>query len=503
MKQTVKRVSTQLQTRTLFWLVFGLGALLRLVPLFYPMPVDDGLIRLRESIEWAYHPKWYGLGGQWPPLIMYLQGILIRLGADALWVAYSMGYLVNVASLVLVYRLSLALTGNAIAALWSLIACSIYWFHITLVNKNLIENFYTLLLLAFILVIVENLGKGRMRFSEIVSLLGLIALMMLTRHEARLVWVVSCAYLLWQRECQRFWVVAISGAITIAYLLGENLLLRGSFLADLESATRNFRTAAEITGVAPSIGERLFPLLRWYLPYHPSITLTGAIIWGMYKSFRCTRAFFVILICSASFALVLFSVFTSPLIPFLRYFVPIVVPAMTFAGVGLTAIPVRGAAPLLVIAAILVQSWHWYRANSSQVGHWQISHMLPVQRPRPSQEMLRELIANLPRNSRIYAMTDPHTPVDISQVAINTRRYDLVPILIPYKFYDQYLGELITNEPTPELLRQVNFVIVDRNYSESQRVIRTVYLLGGKVVYERNSLVVFQITNDNETGKSL
>jgi hypothetical protein len=100
-------------------------------------------------------------------------------------------------------------------------------------------------------------------------------------------------------------------------------------------------------------------------------------------------------------------------------------------------------------------------------------------------------------------MTDPHTPVDISQVAINTRRYDLVPILIPYKFYNQYLGELITNEPTPELLRQVNFVIVDRNYSESQRVIRTVYLLGGKVVYERNSLVVFQITNDNETGKSL
>jgi hypothetical protein len=115
MKQTAKRVSTQLQTRTLFWLVFGLGALMRLVPLFYPMPVDDGLIRLRESIEWARHLKWYGLGGQWPPLIMYLQGILIRLGADALWVAYSMGYLVNVASLVLVYRLSLALTGNAIA----------------------------------------------------------------------------------------------------------------------------------------------------------------------------------------------------------------------------------------------------------------------------------------------------------------------------------------------------------------------------------------------------
>jgi hypothetical protein len=326
--------------------------------------------------------------------------------------------------------------------------------------------------------------------------------MMLTRHEARLVWIVSCAYLLWQREYPRFWVVAVSGAITTAYLLGENLLLRGSLLADLESATRNFRTAAEITGVAPSIGERLFPLLRRYLPCHPSITLTVAIIWGMYKSFRCTRAFFVILICGASFALVLFSVFTSPLIPFLRYFVPIVVPAMAFAGVGLTAIPFRGSASLLVIAALLVQSWHWYRANSSRVGDWHISHALPVQRMRPSYETLRELIATLPRNSRIYEMIDPHTPVDTSQVAINTRRYDLVPLLTPYKSYDQYLCELITNEPTPDLLRQVNFVIVDRNHPQSQKVIQMVYPLGGRVIYERDSLMVFRITTDDETDKS-
>lgn len=501
MKQTAKQVSA-LQVRTLFWLAFGLGALLRLVPLFYPMPVDDGLIRLRESIEWAYHPKWYGLGGQWPPLIMYFQGILIRLGADALWVAYSMGYLVNVASLVLVYRLSLALTGNPIVALWSLLACSIYWFHITLVNKNLIENFYTLLLLAFMLVVIVNLGKGRMHFSEVVALSGLVALMMLTRHEARLVWVVCCAFLLWQREYARFWVVAVSGVITTAYLLGENLLLRGSLLADLESATRNFRTAAEITGVTPSIGERLFPLLRWYLPYHPSIILTGAILWGMYKRFHCTRALFVILICGASFALVLFSVFTSPLIPFLRYFVPIVVPAMAFAGVGLTAIPLRGATPLLVIAAIFVQSWHWYRANSSKVGYWHISHALPVQRMRPSYETLRELIATLPRNSRIYEMVDPHTPVDISRLAINMRRYDLVPLLTPYKSYDQYLGKLITNEPTSEILRQVNFVIVDRSHPQSQKVIQMVYLLGGRVMYERDSLVVFRIATDDETDRS-
>jgi len=503
MKQTAKGFLTHSQVRILFWIVFGLGALIRLVPLFYPMPLDDGLRRLSKSIEWAHRPEWYGLGGQWPPLIMYLQGILIRLGADALWVAYSMGYLANVTSLVLVYRLSLALTGNAIVALWSLLASSIYWFHIALVNKNLVENFYTLIILAFILIVVENLGKGRMRFSEIASLSGLMILMMLTRHEARLVWVVSCAYLLWHREYQRFWILAVSGAMITAYLLGENLLLRGSLLADLESATRNFQTAAEITGVAPSIGERLFPILRWYLPYHPSIILIGAILWGMYKSFRCTRALFVILTCGASFALVLFSIFTSPLIPYLRYFVPIVVPAMAFAGVGLTAIPVRGAAPLLLIAAIFVQSLQWYRANSLNAGHWHINHILPVQHLGPSQEMLREVIVTLPRNSRIYAVIDYFTPVDISQVAINTQRYDLVPLFMRYKFYDQYSGKLITNEPTPELLRQVNFVIVDRNHPRSQRVIRIVYLLGGRVVHERDSLVVFRMTYDDETDKSL
>jgi hypothetical protein len=502
MKQTAKWLPAQPQAQALFWLALGLGALLRLIPLFYPMPMDDGLIRLSKSIEWARYPEWYGLGGQWPPLIMYLHGILIRLGADALWVAYSMGYLINVASLVLVYRLSLAITGNTSVALWSLLACSLYWFHITLVNMNLIENLYTLLLLAFNLVIVSGLGTRRIRLSEIAWLSGLMALMMLTRHEARLVWVVSCAYLLWQREYHRFWVVAVSGALTTVYLLGENLFLRGSLLADLESATRNFRAAEEITGSVPSVGERLFPLWRWYLPYHPSIILVGAIVWGMYKSFHCVRARFVILICNASLMIILFSVFTSPLIPFLRYFVPIVVPAIAFAGVGLTAIPVRSAAPLLVIAATFIQSLQWYRSNSSKLGYWHISNTLPVQRLKPSQEMLREFIAALPQNSRIYALIAPRTHVDISQVAINTRRYDLVHFLLLYKYYDQYKGKLITNEPTMELLQQVNFVIVDRNHPESQRVIQVVHLLGGKVVYERGSLIVFGVTDDDATGKS-
>jgi len=157
---------------------------------------------------------------------------------------------------------------------------------------------------------------------------------------------------------------------------------------------------------------------------------------------------------------------------------------------------------LLVIAAIFVQSWHWYRANSSKVGYWHISHALPVQRMRPSYETLRELIATLPRNSRIYEMVDPHTPVDISRLAINMRRYDLVPLLTPYKSYDQYLGKLITNEPTSEILRQVNFVIVDRSHPQSQKVIQMVYLLGGRVMYERDSLVVFRIATDDETDRS-
>jgi len=502
MNQTAKRLLAQPQARALFWLALGLGALLRLIPLFYPMPMDDGLLRLSKSIEWAEHPEWYGLGGQWPPLIMYLHGVLIRLGVDALWVAYSTGYLVNVASLVLVYRLSLAITGNTAAALWSLLACSLYWFHITLVNTNLIENYYTLFILSFTLVIANNLGKGRVRFSEVAWLSGLMILMMLTRHEARLVWLVSCAYLLWQREYPRFWVVAVSGALTTVYLLGENLLLRGSLLADLESATRNFRAAEVITGSAPSVWERLFPLLRWYLPYHPSIILVGVIVWGMYKSFYCVRARFVILVCGASLIIILFSAFTSPLIPFLRYFVPTVVLSMAFAGVGLTAIPVRSAALLLVIAATFIQSWQWYRANSSRLGYWHISNTLPVQRLRPSQEMLKEFITTLPRNSRIYALIAPHTVVDVSQVAINTRRYDLVLFLSLYKYYDQYASKMITNEPTLELLRQVNFVIVDRNHSESQRVIHVVYLLGGKVVYERGSLTVFEVNNDDATSKS-
>jgi len=501
MKQTIRWLPTHSRARAFFWLAFGLGASLRLIPLFHPMPAGDGLSRLCESIEWAYQPKWYGLGGQWPPLIMYLQGFLIRLGADALWVAYGMGYLANVASLLLVYRLALVITGNYATALWSLLACSVYWLHITFVNTNFIEDLYNLLLISFILHVLKVAGQKNIRLLDMVTLSALMALMLLTRHEARLIWIVSTIYLLWNREYRVFWVVAASGALVTAYLLTENLLMRGSLLADIESARRNFVVGAEIMGESSTIGERLYPLLRWFLPYHPSIILIGAIVWGMYKSLCSKQAHFVILICGIPLIFILLSVFISPLVPYPRYFLPIVVPAMAFAGVGLTAVPIRGAAPLLVAIAALIQSGQWYHSQSVKFGRYELVNILPVQRLHPRQEVLREFIVALPRNSRIYTLIAPRTSVNVSQIAVNMRRYDLVPFASLHKYYDQYSAKLVIKKPTPETFQQVDFVIVDRNHPDSQSVIQTVYRVGGKVVYERDSLIAFQVASDHDTNR--
>jgi len=495
MKPTTELLPSQSRERALFWLVFGLGASLRLVPFFYPMPADDGLIRLSQSIEWAHSPEWYGLGGQWPPLMMYFQGILIRSGMDALWVAYAMGYLISVTTLLLVFRLSLAITGSTTVALWSMLACSVYWYHITMVNTNLIENFYTAILMAFILKVYTTMGKEWIHPLDTVVLFVLMALMLLSRHEARLVWLASVIYLLYICDYRVAWIVAASGALVTAYLLTENLLLRGSLLADLESATQNFLTAMQVKGEDSTIMERLMSLRR-PIVFQPSIILLGAILWGVYITIRSVSARFLALSCGVSLALILFSVFASPLIPFQRYFVPIFAPAMAFAGIGLTAVPFRSAATVLLAAAILVQAGQWYHSQSIWVGHRKPTNLLPVRHIHPSQEALQEFVKTLPENARAYAMINPHAPLDLRQAAINTRRYDLIPRLCLYQNYDQYKSKLITIHPNRNTLSRMDFVAIDRNHPESRSALLTIHHMGCKVVYENNSLIVFQVVRE-------
>ena len=492
MKPTTEQATAQSREWMPFWLAFGLGALLRLIPLLYPMPADDGVIRLSKSIEWAHSPEWYGLGGQWPPLMMYFQGMLIRSGMDALWVAYATGYLISVTTLLLVFRLSLAITGSTTVALWSMLACSVYWYHISIVNANLIENFYTALLMAFILKVYTTIGKERIHPFDIVVLFVLMALMLLSRHEARLVWLASAIYLLYIRNYRVFWIVAASGALVTAYLLTENLLLRGSLLADIESATRNFLTAMEIKGKGITLMEHL-TMLRRPIIFQPSIILLGAILWGAYTTIRSVKSQFLALCCGVSLALILFSIFASPLIPFQRYFVPIFAPAMAFAGIGLTAVPFRGAATVLLAAAILVQAGHWYYSQSIWVGHRKPINLLPVRHIHPSQEALQEFVKTLPENARVYALINPHAPLDFRQAAINTRQYNLIPQLYLYQNYDQYKSKLITIPPTRNVLYRMDFVAIDRNHPESRSALLTIHHMHCKVVHENNSLIVFRV----------
>jgi hypothetical protein len=319
-----------------------------------------------------------------------------------------------------------------------------------------------------------------------------MALMLLSRHEARLVWLASAIYLLYIRNYRVFWIVTASGALVTAYLLTENLLLRGSLLADIESATRNFLTAMEITGKGITLMERL-TTLRPPIIFQPSIILLGAILWGAYTTIRSVKSQFLALCCGVSLALILFSIFASPLIPFQRYFVPIFAPAMAFAGIGLTAVPFRGAATVLLAAAILVQAGHWYYSQSIWVGHRKPINLLPVRHIHPSQEALQEFVKTLPENARVYALINPHAPLDFRQAAINTRQYNLIPQLYSYQNYDQYKSKLITIPPTRNVLYRMDFVAIDRNHPESRSVLLTIHHMHCKVVHENNSLIVFRV----------
>lgn len=446
-----------------FWLCLGLGAALRLIPLTAPMPMDDGAIRLMASVKWAQHPEWFGLGGQWPPLVMYLQGLLIRAGADPVWMAHLMNYAASVVTLYLVYLLTLQLFANARVAVMAMLLASLYWLHITLVNTNLIENFYLPVLLLASYWAVKATQQKNVPMTLAVGVALCIGGLALMRHEGRVVFLTLFGYFLVTRQWQMaLWLGIINGAL-IGYLLYENWALRGHWAADLISARANFEYAGLAKGYIATLEDKLHGLRRVFM-FMPSIFFLALAAIGLWAHRRHRETYIVALPAAASLALLLYSAFFSPLVPFARYFLPIFMPLTPFAALGWQRLATHHSprlawgAVVLILATQLAQ-WVYGQVKASDEFHW--SYLLPRRAPHPQQVVLEQQIAQIPPHARVCLVGDANSHWHLTAALLNTRRFDLLPHLLQDSYYDQYRAR--PTEPlqlSRETLSRADYVLL-------------------------------------------
>lgn len=483
-----------------FWVCLGLGAALRLIPLTAPIPADDGAIRLLSSVRWAQHPEWFGLGGQWPPLVMYLQGLLIRVGADPVWTAHLMNYAASVATLYLVYLLTLQLFANQRAATMALLLASLYWLHITIVNTNLIENLYLPLLLLALYWAVKATQQVSAPTSLAVGIGVSVAGLILMRHEGRVVFIVLLGYFLVTRQWRVALWLGVINSMLLCYLLYENWALRGHWAADLISARENFEYAGAVKGHVASLAEKLHGLRRVFL-FMPSIFFLALAAVGMWAH-RHRRATYVLALPSAaSLILLVYSALFSPLVPFARYFLPIFMPLAPFAGAALQYLAETRSKQFAwgIVALILltqVAQSVYAQAKATGTLHW--TYLLPRRIPNSQQQVLEQQIARLPLHTRVCLVANPNSEWHLVTALLNTRRFDLLPHLMQGSYYDQYRAR--PTEPlvlSRETLSRADFVFLHPASPDADRA--RALLPPATLIFSSDFLVVYRIGKTQQT----
>lgn len=478
------------------WFCIGLGAALRLIPLSAPMPMEDGVIRLYTSTEWAQHPEWFGLGGQWPPLVMYLQGLFIRAGADPIWTAHLMNYFASVATLYLAYLLTLQMFNDPRAAIAATFLAATYWLHASLVSMNSIETFYTPLLLYSLYLIVKAIQTKQASTALAVGIALSIAGLILMRHEGRLAFVVLMGYLLARQQWQlALWLGLVNGLLLV-YLLYENWTLRGHWMADLMSAQVNFEFAASLKAQDKGWLEGLHGLRRVFT-YMPSIFFLVLAFIGVYRSYTRREAHPVLLTVAASLGLLIYSALFSPLIPFPRYFVPVFMPLMSFAGLGWRVLANRNflLAAALAGATVLTQIGYWGYGRARFEGGYHWSIWLPYRPQNSQQQTLEQQLEQVPPHATVYVINSPRALWHVRAGILNTRRFDLMPALRQEAYYDQYRAR-----PTEPLeISRRNLVHADYLFvhPRSRRFAQIKEALPAhQTVYQSDFLIVYRVVKE-------
>jgi hypothetical protein len=481
------------------WILLALGGMLRAIPLLYPMPQGDGVIRLREAIQWAYQPTWYGLGGQWPPLTMYFQGFLIRYGADPIWLAYLMGYITSVLTLYAVYRLCLLLFENERIALYGLFFASIYWQHIIIVNMNLSENFYTLLLIIYLFFMIKIIKYNSSSLHDILYAMAALGGLLLIRHEGRIVWLATLLYIAYHKKYKLFLITIMLGGLLLFYLLFENWWMHGHLLADIRSARENFIIAEKLAGAHDTILKKILGLE--ILMYQPSIFIIALIFIGIYNIIKTKNIPIQFLIWIVQFYLLfmILSFLISPLRVYWRYFIPILMLLLPFAGFAFYQMRRRSIASAFLLGTIIIQPTHWFYSQSVNLGKYSVWHLLPVTQPSPQQKTLEQQITQLPRGVTLYVFYSFPAQWDVEQAALNTRRYDLIPRLHVDQRYNQYKLYLETINLSKENIKKADFLLVDPSYPRLTQLIQN--MPKANIVYQTKFILIYKINRRPEMYK--
>ncbi len=376
------------------WLVgtLLLGGGLRLLAALIssPTPGDD-VGRLIVAARWAEDPRWFGLSGAWAPLHTYVLGGLIRaFGHPFLW-AVVLGWASTTIALPLFYLAVRDLSGSVRRAGFATLLLAIYYVHIWMAGTAYVEGPYTAFLFAALWGVARASRPGARSAGRDALLAGLaMAVALLLRHEAKVVWLVVVAWLAVRAGRGPTLRFAIPSGLAFAWQLLEPSLRGASFLADAEIVAR--WKAIEVT----LRGSSLEGLRRWIVmpAGSPSavVVLLGLIgLWSLRRELK--RDLFGLLFLAQAAVFLALTIYPG-WVPYLRYLFLYFVCLLPHAAWTLEQIAVRRArwAVALVLLAVLIQGGAWSTGrNPGRSWGW-----LPVYRAAPEQAVLDRWVAGHP-----------------------------------------------------------------------------------------------------------
>ena len=386
--------------RRWLWTALGLGAALRLLAalLSAPTPGDD-VGRLAAACRWAQDPRWLGLSGLWPPVHTYLLGSLIRLGGDPLAAARVVGWVSTTAALPLFFLAVRELYGDARRAAIATLLLALYYVHISMAGTAYAEAPYTLALFTSLLFVARSSRRTAHARDREALLAGCaMAVALLLRHEAKLVWLVV---LLWMvREAGRGAALrfAIPSVITLVLQVVDPAGRGHGFLFDVRAVT--MMKLAEVA----LHGSRLEALQRWIVmpAGSPSAIVMTLALAGLLMSRRTWRRDLWAWLFAVQSALFLALTIYPGWQPYLRYLFLYFVCLLPHAALALAAVARRrpALAVALVLLAVVIQGVAWSRGrNEDRRFGW-----LPIYRAAPQQAVLDRWVRDQLGARRVLAL---------------------------------------------------------------------------------------------------
>ncbi|HKQ59406.1 MAG TPA: glycosyltransferase family 39 protein [Candidatus Eisenbacteria bacterium] len=399
------------------WIALAAGTALRLLAAWISAPVPgDDVGRLATAVRWAEAPRWLGLAGLWPPFHTYLLGGLIRLVGDPSLAARALGFVTTTLALPVFYLAVRELYGDVRRAALATLLLALYWVHVSMAGSAYAEAPYALALFAAMLFAARSARRpeGKTREALFAGLAMAVALML--RHEAKLVWLVVLVWL-W-REAGRgaAWRYSLPSLATLIVQLVDPGGTGRGFLEDARIVAG--MKLAEVT----LHGSRLEALSRWIVmpAGSPSPIVVGLGLAGLWMSRRALTSDLWAWLFAIQSAVFLALTIYPGWQPYLRYLFLYVVCLLPHAALALDSVARRrpSLAVALVALAVLIQAVAWSKGrNEDRPLGW-----LPVYRPAPQQVVLDRWVRDSLGTQRVLSLEGYPQAWDVYASAIGVDR---------------------------------------------------------------------------------